>query len=96
LEALEVDTGFPVYTFDTLRHDSAKDVDHDRDAFGLIDYLRLTRDHEAPIGVTALQTAGLLIEVGDEVLARAAGRRQPTAWRTSPYGPSGRRSVPRG
>lgn len=61
-------TGYPPEAFDTLRHHSDIDIDHGAELFDLIDNLPLTDRHEAIIGMTALQTADLLITAGDELL----------------------------
>ena len=61
-------TGFPEEAFGTLRHHATIDVRHGDEVFELIDRLRLGARHEAVIGMTALQTADLLIAAGDELL----------------------------
>jgi hypothetical protein len=61
-------TGFPDEAFDTLRHHSTIDVEHGGEIFDLIDRLPLDARHEAVIGMTALQTADLLVVAGDELL----------------------------
>ncbi len=61
-------TGFPEAAFGTLRHHSTIDVDHGGEVFDLIDRLELGARHQAVIGMTALQTADLLIVAGDELL----------------------------
>jgi hypothetical protein len=68
IEQLIERTGYPVDAFDTLRHHSDVDMNHSRDLFDLIDGLPLTEGEEAIIGMTALQTADLLIAAGDELL----------------------------
>jgi hypothetical protein len=61
-------SGFPEAAFDTLRHHSTIDVEHGREIFDLVDQLPLNGRHEAVIGMTALQSADLLIVAGDELL----------------------------
>jgi hypothetical protein len=66
---LEARTGYPSAAFTTLRHHSDIDVDHGADLFDLIDVLPLTARHEALIGMAALQTADLLIDAAEALLA---------------------------
>jgi Iron-containing redox enzyme len=61
-------TGFPEEAFSTVRHHSNIDVGHGDEVFRLIDRLPLPAPQEAVIGMTALQTADLLIAAGDELL----------------------------
>jgi hypothetical protein len=61
-------TGYRPDAFDTLRHHSDVDISHSTDLFALIDGLPLTENEEAIIGMTALQTADLLVAAGDELL----------------------------
>jgi hypothetical protein len=67
IDRLEARTGYPPSAFTTLRHHSDIDLDHGRELFELIDRLPLSADHEALIGMTALQTADLLIAAADEL-----------------------------
>jgi hypothetical protein len=69
-------TGFPPDAFHTLREHSGIDGEHGAELFALLDSLPLTRQHEAIVGMTALQTADLLIAIGDELLD-AADNHQP-------------------
>jgi Iron-containing redox enzyme len=62
-------TGFSQEAFDTLRHHSTIDVEHGGEIFDLVDQLPLGTRHEAVIGMTALQTADLLVVAGDELLS---------------------------
>jgi hypothetical protein len=68
IEELVQRTGYPSEAFDTLRHHSDIDVDHGGELFELMDSLPLSAEHEAIIGMTALQAADLLITAGDELL----------------------------
>lgn len=68
IDDLIIRTGYPTDAFDTLRHHCDLDIDHSRDLFDLIDGLPLTNSEEAIVGMTALQTADLLIAAGDELL----------------------------
>jgi glutathione S-transferase len=61
-------TGFPANAFGTLLHHSTIDVGHGGEVFELIDQLELAARPEAVIGMTALQTADLLIVAGDDLL----------------------------
>jgi Iron-containing redox enzyme len=61
-------TGFSEKAFATLRHHSTIDVRHGGEVFELIDRLPLGARQKAVIGMTALQTADLLIVAGDELL----------------------------
>ena len=63
-------TGMPASAFSTLRHHSDLDVHHAEEIFDLIDALPLDERHEAILGVTALQTADLLVVAADELLER--------------------------
>ena len=69
IDTLQTRTGYPPPAFNTLRHHSAIDVDHGAELFDLIDDLPLTSRHESLIGMTALQTADLLIDAADQLLA---------------------------
>jgi hypothetical protein len=62
-------TGFPDEAFGTLRHHSTIDVEHGDEIFDLIDQLPLSTRHEAVIGMTALQSADLLVVAGDDLLS---------------------------
>jgi hypothetical protein len=62
-------TGFREDAFATLRHHSTIDVCHGGEVFELIDRLQLGARHEAVVGMTALQTADLLIVAGDELIS---------------------------
>jgi hypothetical protein len=83
-------TGYPIDAFDTLRHHSDVDNNHSRHLFELIDGLPLTQGEEAIIGMTALQTADLLVAAADELLSslsRASGPAASAAdrlWLSSP------------
>jgi hypothetical protein len=61
-------TGYPPEAFRTLREHSDIDVDHGTELFELLNNLPLTARHEAIVGMTALQTADLLIAAGEELL----------------------------
>jgi hypothetical protein len=61
-------TGYPPEAFHTLREHSAIDVDHGTELFELLNNMPLTARHEAIVGMTALQTADLLIAAGEELL----------------------------
>ncbi|HEY1298489.1 MAG TPA: iron-containing redox enzyme family protein [Chloroflexota bacterium] len=65
---LEERTHYPAQAFHTLRQHSDVDVDHAAEVFNLIDRLPLGAEQEALIGMTALQTADLLIAAADELL----------------------------
>ncbi len=69
IEHLIQATGLPDGAFDTLRHHSTIDVEHGGEIFDLVDQLPLGPRHEAVIGMTALQTADLLVVAGDELLS---------------------------
>jgi Iron-containing redox enzyme len=64
-------TGFPPDAFHALREHAAIDEEHGIELFVLLDSLPLTSEHEAIVGMTALQTADLLIAIGDELLNAA-------------------------
>jgi hypothetical protein len=64
-------TGFPPDAFHTLREHSDIDEEHRPELFALLDNLPLTARHEAIVGMTALQTADLLVAIGDELLEAA-------------------------
>lgn len=68
IDQLQSRTGYPPAAFNTLRHHSDIDIDHAAELFQLIDRLPLTPEHEALIGMTALQTADLAIAAADELL----------------------------
>jgi hypothetical protein len=68
IDQLQARTGYPPAAFNTLRHHSDIDIDHATEVFELIDDLPLSPKHEALIGMTALQTADLLIAAADELL----------------------------
>jgi hypothetical protein len=68
IDELAARTGYPSDAFDTLRHHAIIDVDHGGELFEFIDSLPLAEHHEAIIGMTALQTADLLITASDELL----------------------------
>jgi predicted nucleotidyltransferase len=70
-------TGYPIDAFDTLRHHSDVDNNHSRHLFELIDGLPLTQGEEAIIGMTALQTADLLVAAGDELLSSLSRASEP-------------------
>jgi hypothetical protein len=72
IEQLVRTTGFPEEAFGTLRHHSTVDVRHGGEVFDLIDRLPLGPRHQAVVGMTALQTADLLIAAGDELLQSLA------------------------
>jgi hypothetical protein len=61
-------TGYPPEAFRTLREHSDIDVDHGAELFELLNNMSLTDRHEAIVGMTALQTADLLIAAGEELL----------------------------
>jgi hypothetical protein len=61
-------TGYPPEAFHTLRQHSDIDVDHGAELFELLNSMPLTARHEAIVGMTALQTADLLIAAGEELL----------------------------
>jgi hypothetical protein len=62
-------SGLPERAFSTLRHHSNIDDDHSSEIYELMDALPLTDRHEAIMGMTALQTADLMIQIGDDMLA---------------------------
>ena len=68
IDTLQARTGYPSAAFNTLRHHSTLDLDHRAELFALIDALPLTSRHEAILGMTALQTADLLLDAADEIL----------------------------
>jgi hypothetical protein len=68
IEQMVQATGFPEEAFGTLRHHSTIDVEHGGEIFDLIDQLPLSSRLEGVIGMTALQTADLLVAAGDELL----------------------------
>jgi hypothetical protein len=72
IDQLQARTGFSVRSFHTLRQHSDVDVDHGAELFSLIDRLPLESEHEALVGMTALQTADLLIAAADELLDAAS------------------------
>jgi hypothetical protein len=61
-------TGYPPEAFHTLREHSDIDIDHGAEVFELLNNLPLTARHEAIVGMTALQTADLLIAAEEELL----------------------------
>jgi hypothetical protein len=61
-------TGYPPEAFHTLREHSDIDVNHGTELFELLDNMPLTTHQEAIVGMTALQTADLLIAAGEELL----------------------------
>jgi Iron-containing redox enzyme len=61
-------TGYPPEAFHTLREHSDIDIDHGTELFELLNSMPLTARHEAIVGMTALQTADLLIAAGEELL----------------------------
>jgi Iron-containing redox enzyme len=61
-------TGYPAEAFYTLRHHSIIDVQHGGEIFDQVDQLPLSTRHERVIGMTALQTADLLVVAGDDLL----------------------------
>jgi hypothetical protein len=61
-------TGYPPEAFHTLREHSDIDVNHGTELFELLDNMPLTAHQEAIVGMTALQTADLLIAAGEELL----------------------------
>jgi hypothetical protein len=63
-------TGLPPDAFGTLRHHSTLDVDHGAEVYELIDALPLEPRHESIIGMTALQTADLLVAAANDLLDR--------------------------
>jgi hypothetical protein len=67
-------TGFPTDAFHTLREHSEIDAEHRAELFALLDNLPLTARHEAIVGMTALQTADLLVAIGDELLDAACNQ----------------------
>lgn len=69
IEGLASRTGYAAGSFDTLRHHSDADPHHSGDLYAVMDSLALTSWHESIIGMTALQTADLLIAASDELLA---------------------------
>jgi hypothetical protein len=62
-------SGLPEHAFSTMRHHSDIDDDHSAEIYELMDELSLTPRHEAIMGMTALQTADLMIQIGDDMLA---------------------------
>ena len=71
IDCLLRQTGFPPDAFHTLREHSEIDEEHRAELFALLDNLPLTARHEAIISMTALQTADLLVAIGDELLEAA-------------------------
>jgi Iron-containing redox enzyme len=68
IEQLIRSTGFPEGAFGTLLDHSTVDVRHGGEVFELIDQLQVSARQEAVIGMTALQTADLLIVAGDDLV----------------------------
>jgi Iron-containing redox enzyme len=68
IERMVHETGWPEKAFRTLRHHSTIDLRHGGEVFELIDRLPLDTRHQAVLGMTALQTADLLIVAGNELL----------------------------
>ena len=68
IEEVVARTGYPPNAFHTLYQHCQIDVNHAGELLHLIDSLPLSQRHEGIIGLTALQTADLLIGAGDELL----------------------------
>jgi hypothetical protein len=71
IDRLVRQTGFPPNAFHTLREHSEIDDEHRAELCAVLDNLPLTPRHEAIVGMTALQTADLLVAIGDELLEAA-------------------------
>jgi hypothetical protein len=72
IDRLQQRTGYPAEAFHTLRQHSDVDINHGGELFALLDSLPLTPGHEAIVSLAALQTADLLIAIGDELLDAAS------------------------